>query len=690
MNSNKKLLRIIAASFLLAVGKISSGAAVPATIDIDVNKPGAAIPPTFYGLMTEEINHSYDGGLFAELIQNRTFQDPLPPIAGSHPPQHVSADPPIHWTIVQDDGGKATMATDRSDPVNAALPISLRLNLDGRRAGLANDGYWGIPVRPDTTYTASFYAKSGGGLAGPLTAAIILDDGGTSVAHADTQPITDRWQKYTVTLTTGNDVVSTAKARFALFAQGSGSVSLSFVSLFPPTYMDTPGGLRPDLMKLMADMHPAFIRLPGGNYLEGNSLADRFNWKQMIGPADQRPGHMGCWGYRSSDGFGLPQYLLWCKQLNAEPVLAVFAGYALNGQHVDAGPMLQPYVDEALEEIEYVSGPADSEWGKRRAADGFTEPFALHYVEVGNEDWFDRSKSYDGRFTQFFDAIRSKYPQLKIIATAPVTSRRPDLYDDHYYRSPRQMAFDWRHYDNSDQPVADTFHGGHHDKRFDRTGPGIFVGEWASQEGKPTPDLNAALADAAWLMGLEQDADLVQLESYAPLLVNVSPEDKARGYPRAWAWSTNLIGYDAMTAFGSPGYYVQAMFGQNKGDVVLPASVTAVPMPASTEPSPNTGKMGIPLFASASYVSATHEVIVKVVNFGNIPVDATFDLRGTGDIAATGTAIVLTGSPRDINTVDQPEKVSPKEEPIADAGATFHRALAAHSLTLLRLTATVR
>ena len=674
MNSNNALMRFITASFLLAVVRISAGAAIPATIDIDVNKPGAAIPPTFYGLMTEEINHSYDGGLFAELIQNRTFQDPLPPIAGSHPPQDVPADPPIHWSIVQGEGGNATMATDRSNPVNAALPISLRLNLDGGRAGLANDGYWGIPVRPGTTYTASFYAKSGGGFAGPLTAAIILDDGGTTVARADTQPITDRWQKYTLTLTTGHDVVATAHARFAIFAQGNGSVSLSFVSLFPPTYMDTPGGLRPDLMKLMADLHPAFIRLPGGNYLEGNSLADRFNWKQMIGPADQRPGHMGCWGYRSSDGFGLPQYLLWCKQLNAEPLLAVFAGYALNGQHVDAGPMLQPYVDEALEEIEYVSGPADSEWGKRRAADGFAKPFALHYVEVGNEDWFDRSKSYDGRFTQFFDAIRSKYPQLKIIATAPVTSRRPDLYDDHYYRSPRQMAFDWRHYDG----------------KFDPSRPEIFVGEWASQEGKPTPDLNAALADAAWLMGLEQDSDRVQMESYAPLLVNVSPEDKARRYPRAWAWSTNLIGYDAMTAFGSPSYYVQAMFGQNKGDVVLPATVTAAPMPAATEPAPHGEISGIPLFASASYVSATHEVILKVVNFGNVPMDATFNLRGTDDVAATGTAIVLAGSPRDVNTVDQPEKISPKEEPLTDAGTIFHRTLAAHSLTLMRMTAKMR
>ena len=188
-------------------------------------------------------------------------------------------------------------------------------------------------------------------------------------------------------------------------------------------------------MKLLAELRPKFIRLPGGNYLEGSRFADRFNWKQMIGPAEQRPGHMGCWGYRSSDGFGLPEYLLWCKQLGAEPVLGLFAGYVLNGDHFKAGsPEMALYTQEALEEIEYVSGPADSEWGKKRAADGFPEPFPLHYVEIGNEDWFDRSGSYDGRFTQMARAIRERYPHLKIIATAPVKSFKPDLYDDHFYR----------------------------------------------------------------------------------------------------------------------------------------------------------------------------------------------------------------------------------------------------------------
>jgi len=834
-------------------------AAVPATINVDVNKPGAAIAPAFYGLMTEEINHSYDGGLFAELIQNRTFQDPLPLIADQpRPPQDVPADPPVHWSLIQEGAAAASMHTDRIGPVNAALPISLRLDLAGGMAGVGNDGYWGIPIRPDTKYVASFYAKAGSGFTGPVTASLLTDDNAT-VAKAESKPISRTWQNYTVELTTAHEAPTTAKARFVLSARGNGSIWFSLVSLFPPTYMNTPGGLRPDLMKLMADLHPAFIRLPGGNYVEGGTLSTRFNWKQMIGPADQRPGHLGCWTYRSSDGFGLPQYLLWCKQLSAEPVLALFAGYTLNHHHIDPGAMLQPYVDEALQEIEYVSGPADSEWGKQRAADGFPEPFTLHYVEVGNEDWFDRSRSYDARFAQFFDAIKARYPNLKIIATAPVTTRTPDLYDDHYYFSPRRMASDWNHYDAPTSDAANEtpgrFAGGHHNGRFDRSGPGIFVGEWASQEGKPTPDLNAALADAAWLMGLEKNADLVQIECYAPLLVNVSAEDPTKGYPRAWQWPTNLIGYDALSAFGSPSYYAQAMFGQHRGDVVLPVTLTMPPTVALKEPAPHgaigvgvfrtqaeykdivvtaadgrtllaadltkdtagwqttggrwivqeeaikpsdadtisravigdaawtnytihlkarktggdegflilfhmingqnmnecniggwgnsrtqfeasndddrgpygpesnftvqTGqwydvrlevsghqakcfiddklicqatdqlmKMGAPLVASASVVTATHELIVKVVNFGDESYDATLNLRGAAQVTPTGKAIVLNGEPTDVNTIDEPTKVIPREQTLEGAAASFQRTFPPHSLTVLLLTAT--
>lgn len=834
-------LQVLAVAACHGVAPSTGNAAVPATINVEVNKPGVTIPPSFNGLMTEEINHSYDGGLFAELIQNRTFQDQA----------RIVGKVPSHWSVI----GKGIAAAEDIDPVGAALPISLRLDLSAETAGVANDGYWGIPVRPDTTYTASFYAKARGGFNGAVTASLVLDDGGATLVETRTPAISEDWQKYTVTLVTPHDAPTTSMARFALSAAGTGSVSFSLVSLFPPTYQDVPGGLRQDLMKLMADLHPKFIRLPGGNYVEGGRFADRFNWKKMIGPADQRPGHAGCWGYRSSDGFGLPQYLLWCKQLGAEPVLAVFAGYVLNGDYVRGGsPEMEVYTQEALQEIEYVSGPADSEWGKKRAADGFPEPFPLHYVEIGNEDDFDKSGSYDGRFTQMAKAIRQRYPDLKIIATAPVKSFQPDLYDDHMYASAKQTMAQYHRYDPpSANPAAPLqFSGGGWSGR-QPDGRPTFVGEWATQEGRPTPDLNAALADAVWLMGLERNADAISMQCYAPLLANVNPEDKAKGYPKAWQWPTNMIGYDALGSYGSPSYHALALFAQNQGDRVLPVTLEVAPTPVAVDLVPHGGaglgtyhtqveykdfsvtlpdgrtlmdadltknmggwqftgdkwnfaeksikpsvsdseswaitsdpswtnytvrvqarKLGgregfivlwhatdgdnyrwwnvggwdntivrcesgeeggrtaygpaadfevetgrwyelrlevegnrmrgyvdgklvtdatqqpheaaTALFASATYATADHGLILKVVNAGKEPVDATINLFGVAEVAPRAVINTLTGEPRAVNTIEQPNNVTAKEEPIIDAAASVHRTFPAHSLSVLRLT----
>jgi len=658
-NYRRRLFQCIT---LIAALACARAGVTQTTLDVDVNKPGTAIPPTFFGLMTEEINHAYDGGLYAELIQNRTFQDP------TRNPTPM----PLHWSVV----GQGKAATDLANPVNAALPVSLRLDLAGGESGVANDGYWGVPVRPDTTYTASFYARPGGGFTGPITASLRTDEGDSAVASASTPPLSGGWKKYSVKLRTGPDAPTTARARFVLSARGVGRVWFSLVSLFPPTYRNVPNGLRPDLMKLMAGMRPKFIRLPGGNYVEGSRFADRFNWKQMIGPVDQRPGHQGCWGYRSSDGFGMPEYLLWCKQLGAEPVLALFAGYVLNGDHVRAGsPEMAIYVREALEEIEYVSGPATSTWGRKRAADGFAEPFPLHYVEIGNEDWFDRSGSYEGRFAEMAKAIRVRYPRLRIIATAPVKSFRPDLYDDHFYRSPRQLFQMATMYDKPG-PSSLTFNGGGHNGR-QPGGMKTFVGEWAAQEGRPTPDLASALADAAFVMGLEKNCDAIPMECYAPLLVNVSPADPDKGYPKGWQWNTNLIGYDALHSFGSASYYAQVMLAENKGDTVLPARLAA-----SQAASPSS------VFATATWSGPDSSVLVKVVNVGDAPVDLAINLRGVRRVEPNGTAFVLTGEPTAANTVDEPKKVAPKQEAVTDAAASFRRTFPPNSLTILRLRAT--
>jgi len=504
-------------------------------IKVHADQPGPKISPTFYGLMTEEINHAYDGGLYAELIQNRGLKD--------NPTR------PIHWTTVASGAGSGQISLD-TDPANGwtCLKLDIANASVADRVGVANEGYWGIPVWPNTTYKATFYAKASAGLKGPLTIDIETNDGATLQAQAKISGLADYWHQYSVTLKTGK-VEASKESRFVISTHSAGTIWFKSVSLFPPTYKKRTNGNRVDLMERLAEMKPSFLRLPGGNYLEGNTIAERFDWKATIGNVADRQGHQGPWGYRSSDGLGLLEFLEWCEDLRMKPVLAVFAGYSLRGAHIDPGPKLEPFVQDALDEIEYTIGSTSTKWGAKRAQDGHPKPFPLTYVEIGNEDTFDRSGSYDGRYAQFNDAIKAKYPNLQIIATAPIRSRKPDVIDDHYYRSAAEMERDSGHYD-----------------KYDRKGPKIFVGEWASIEGRPTPTHQAALGDAAWMIGMERNSDVVVMEAYAPLLVNVNP--------RAAQWPTNLIGYDAISSFGSPSFYVQSMFGKNTGDTSLPVSVS--------------------------------------------------------------------------------------------------------------------
>jgi len=553
---------------LCAAGCVQSAAPAqvvnPGQLTVGADKPGAAIPADFYGLMTEEINYSYDGGLYGELVRNRSFLD--------------DPNAPAHWSLLQDGNATASMALDPATPLNPAQPVSLKLAITapGKRAGIANDGYWGFPVRPNTIYIASFFAKTGDGFDGPVTLSLESPDGATTFATATVAEVTGNWKKYSATLTTGA-VKPTASARFVISAAHPGTLWLDFVSLFPPTYKDRPNGNRPDLMQLLAGMHPGFLRFPGGNYLEGGSIPERFDWKKTLGDVSTRPGHHGPWGYRSTDGMGLLEFLEWCEDLHMEPVLAVYGGFSLNRTHVNPGPDLQPYVQDALDEIQYLTGDATTTWGARRIADGHPAPFPLHYVEIGNEDFFDRSGSYSGRYAQFYDAIKAQYPDLQLIATAEVSGHVMDLRDDHFYRPAGTMAEDSHHYDTTD-----------------RKGPKIFVGEWASQtndtpwerpqEKGPTPTLYAALGDAAWLTGLERNADIVKIQCYAPLLVNVNPGGRQ--------WSINLIGYDALRSFGSPSYYVQQMFASNRGDQVLPVDIVPPTPAAASEPAP-TGDVGV-------------------------------------------------------------------------------------------------
>jgi alpha-N-arabinofuranosidase len=472
---------------------------------------------------------------------------------------------------------------------------------------------------------------------------LVDDDSGKAVATTTVANIGSSWAEHAFLLKTGAIPVSQHR-HLELLVSRPAVLWLQLVSLFPPTYRDRANGDRVDLMEKMAAMHPTFLRFPGGNYLEGDHIADRFEWKKTIGPMIDRPGHPSPWRYYSTDGMGLLEFLNWCEDLKMQPVLAVYAGYSLAQEHVNPGPDLEPYVSDALEEIEYVTGSADTKWGAVRAANGHPKPFRLQYVEIGNEDQFDRSGSYDGRYAQFYRAIKAKYPALELIATTPVKGIRPDVIDDHYYRRAKEFFQDVNHYDKTD-----------------RTGPKIFVGEWATREGSPTPNFGAALGDAAWMTGMERNSDIVIMASYAPLLVNINPV--------ATQWESDLIGYDALRSYGSPSYYAQVMFGRYLGDVVVDANLEGG---------------GPKLFCAVTRNTQKKQLYVKLVNALSTP--RTVDLQLDGGAAVSGKLVSLSApDTQTTNTIDQPTRVIPAESALRVAGSTLHHTMPPFSIQVLQI-----
>jgi alpha-L-arabinofuranosidase len=620
----------------LAVPAFGQAAAKsPAVINVQVDKTLHGVSPMLYGMMTEEINYSYDGGLYPEMVRNRTMRD-----------RNWNQQ---DWLIVQNASGGAKFEKDKTTGPSEALDDSIKLTVTAASpaepAGLRNMGYWGYPLKPDMTYKGSLYAKADSAALGPLHLNLVSNKTGKSVANAEVASLGSDWKQYTFTLHTGK-IAASEDYHLELTLTKPGTVWMTLVSVFPPTYKGRVNGNRVDLMEMLAGLHPAFLRYPGGNYLEGDHINERYEWKKTIGPLVDRPTHPSPWNYHSSDGLGLLEFLEWCEDLNMQNVLAVYGGYSMRQEHVAPGKDLEPYVQDALDEIEYATGGSDTKWGAERAKDGHPAPFKLAYVEVGNEDWFDQSKSYDGRFKQFHDAIKAKYPDLKLIATAPVTSVKPEVLDDHFYLSAEKYFDDIHHYDN-----------------FDRNGPKIFMGEYATMEGSPTADFGAALGDAAWLTGVERNSDVVVMSSYAPLLVNV--------HNGGMQWHPDLIGYDGLASYGSPSYYVLSLFAGHIGDQV----------PASTM----TG--GGPRVAySVTTQASTGKVFLKVVNGVPTPQDLEVDLTGVSAINGAARLTQLHAlSPADTNTIDDPKHIVPVTSTIPVSGTKLKHTIPGYSFELIEL-----
>lgn len=606
------------------------------TLNIQLDKSAHAVSPTLYGLMTEEINYSYDGGLYAEMVRNRTFQD--------HGFGGVA-----HWNIEHLGDSIASMTVDQTDGPSEALQHSLLINVKRadptNRAGVRNDGYWGMALRPDTTYKGSLYAKADSAEVGPLTAELINDNTGLSVAKVTMLGLSTDWKRYEFTLTT--DRIEPSSENHLLLTVGHpGKVWLDLVSLFPPTYKSRENGNRPDLMEMMASMHPTFLRLPGGNYLEGDQIDERFDWKNTIGPLVDRPTHRSPWNYQSSDGMGLLEFLEWSEDLNIQTVLAVYAGYSLKGDHINAGPALAPFVQDALDEIEFATGDASTKWGSVRAKLGHPAPFPIKYIEIGNEDWFDRSGSYEGRYAQFYKAVKAKYPQLELIATTPLKRMKPDVLDEHYYRRADEFFGDVKHYDN-----------------VDRSGPKIFVGEWATREGSPTTNMGAALGDAAWMTGMERNSDLIVMASYAPLFVNVNPG--------GMQWESDLIGYNALTSYGSPAYYAQTIFAKYLGTEVATTSISG-----GAER----------FFYSVTRNPTKGEVYLKLVNASSVAQPIEIDIAGANNIASAAVLVTLSGnSLAETNTIATPTRIVPVETTLRSVSQKFNHTVPPYSIQLLEL-----
>jgi len=529
----------------------------PLAITVQTGARGVPASPNLFGVFFEEINHAGDGGLYAELVRNRTFKE------------RDAHGLPIAWSVVSGRGSAgATIALDSRRPLNAANTEALRVDVSAAlpegRVGVANTGYWGIPVRRGAAYRLALHMR-GSGL--PLTATL---EGakGQIYARANLGSATDGWTQKTVRLVAAAD---NPAARLVIATTRPGRYWLNVVSLFPEkTFRDRPNGLRPDLAEKVAALRPAFLRFPGGCYVEGGDLlANRFRWKTTVTDIATRPGHNNdIWHYWSTDGLGYHEYLQMCEDMHTAPMFVVNCGMS----HKELVPMdqLEPYVQDALDAIEYANGPVASKWGALRTKNGHPAPFGLKYVEIGNENglWqgFGGTRAdYTPRYHRFYDAIKARYPGIVTIANTRVDAPM-EMVDDHNYNSPGWFWENTHFYDKAD-----------------RKGPKIYLGEYATTTDAGKGNLRAALADAAWMTGLERNSDIVTMASYAPLFVNIHDR----------AWNPDAIGFDASHSFGTPSYYVQQLFAENRVTKVLP-----ITFPNPARPVRSRGGIGLGTWAT--------------------------------------------------------------------------------------------
>lgn len=565
--------------------------AAKATITIDPRQKGPAINPRMYGIFLEEINHGVDGGLYAELIRNRGFEDSRPPEGFTHHDGRwldakgydagfsqfgYTTNGIPFWSLIREGQAKGTMSLETTGGITEQSRHCLRLEIEdpaGGRFGVANMGFFGIGVREGQKYNLSLYARSAAEFTGPLSVRLEDRDGKPITNAATIQGFEGLWKQFKVTLTAS---ATNPKARLVILAGAKGTVWLDFVSLFPQTtWKNRSNGLRSDIAQMIADLKPGFVRFPGGCVVEGGTVETAYNWKRTIGPVETRQECWGPWNYRFTHGMGLYEYLKFCEDLGAEPLWVGFCGQTCIFRQMENVPMEEMgwVRDNFLDLVEYANGPADSKWGKLRAEAGRPEPFNLKYIEIGNEN---AEKAYEERYRFIYEAMKAQYPDLIYLADLSYYRMPVELYqiaDRHYYNNPAWFLNRFNEYDDRDRRQAP-----------------LYLGEVAvtSQDGgRYRGNLLAALAEGVYLMGCERNADTVQMVSYAPLLAHVEG--------RTWDWH-GMIYHDGTRVFGTVSYYLWKLFGLNRPSYTVQTQVT---LDAAT-PSAIAGTIGVGTWNTAA------------------------------------------------------------------------------------------
>ena len=621
----KRFLAVMALSVVFGTQLVS---AQTHNIQVDLKKIGSPIQKTMYGIFFEDINYGADGGLYAEMVKNRSFEFP----------QSL-----LGWTTF----GYVEVRTDGAPFPNN--PHYVRLSYpghDAKQTGLDNEGFFGVGVKQDAEYRFSVWARSAQD--GTTSIRIEFIDPESNVFTTQKLTIDSKeWKKYQVVLKSGK---TEAKARLRIFLTSKNAVDMDHVSLFPvDTWKGRENGLRKDLAQALYDLHPGVFRFPGGCIVEGTEIGDRYQWKNTVGQVENRKSNMNRWeytfpnryfpDYRQSYGMGFFELFQLSEEIGAEPLPVISCGLVCqfqnhnNKAHVAVNE-LDPYIQDALDLIEFANGNITTKWGKLRADMGHPASFNLKMMAVGNEQW---GSLYPERLEPFLKAIRAKYPTFKIIGTSgpspdgkdfefgwnEMKRLKADLVDEHYYKDPQWFLANANRYDN-----------------YDRKGPKVFAGEYACHPKNRKNNFESALCEAAFMTGFERNADVVYQCTYAPLFAHV----------QGWQWRPDLIWFDNLRSVKSPNYYVQQLYGMNVGTNVLTTVENKLPLE---------GQDGI--FASSALDKNKNEIILKIANISDTKKQINYDFAGLKKAERQVTFTSLSAENPDAeNTLDNPLNVTPK------------------------------